>query len=149
MVGSKNTQRFLLVYYKCYFCILECRACGISELETFSFYIFELFLLVNFSTSQLLTFLHWYNFYADSSMAKPVFTTKSSTIHKVDYNEKEKTMEIEFRSGNVYRYYDVPQRMWKIFQLYIECEGSAGSFFNEYLKNQFTSEKVSGNETEG
>jgi hypothetical protein len=39
--------------------------------------------------------------------------------------------------------------MWKIFQLYIECEGSAGSFFNEYLKNQFTSEKVSGNETEG
>lgn len=75
-------------------------------------------------------------------MAKPVFTTKSSTIHKVDYNEKEKTMEIEFRSGNVYRYYDVPPRMWKIFQLYIECEGSAGSFFNEYIKNQFTSEKI-------
>ncbi len=75
-------------------------------------------------------------------MAKPVFTTKSSTIHKVDYNEKEKTMEIEFRSGNVYRYYDVPPRMWKIFQLYIECEGSAGSFFNEYIKNQFTSEKL-------
>jgi lysyl-tRNA synthetase class 2 len=32
--------------------------------------------------------------------------------------------------------------MWKIFLLYIECEGSAGSFFNEYVKNQFTSEKV-------
>jgi len=77
-------------------------------------------------------------------MAKPVFTTKSSTIHKVDYNEKEKTMEIEFRSGNVYRYYDVPPRMWKIFQLYVECEGSAGSFFNEYIKNQFTSEKLTG-----
>jgi len=75
-------------------------------------------------------------------MSKPVFTTKSSTIHRVDYNEKEKMMEIEFRSGNVYRYYNVPPRMWKIFQLYIECEGSAGSFFNEYIKNQFTSEKV-------
>jgi hypothetical protein len=84
----------------------------------------------------------WYNFYTNHFMAKPVFTTKSSTIHKVDYNEKEKTMEIEFRNGNVYRYYDVPQRMWKIFQLYIECEGSAGSFFNEYIKNQFTSEKI-------
>ena len=75
-------------------------------------------------------------------MAKPIFTTKSTTIHKVDYNEPEKAMTIEFRSGNVYRYLDVPPRMWKIFQLYIECEGSAGSFFNEYIKNQFNSEKV-------
>lgn len=96
---------------------------------------------------------HWYNFYCKLTMAKPVFTTKSSTIHKVDYNEKEKSLEIEFRSGNIYRYYDVPPRMWKIFQLYIECEGSPGSFFNEYVKNQFTSEKIrdvnSMNEEEG
>jgi KTSC domain-containing protein len=84
----------------------------------------------------------WYNFYICMYMTKPVFTTKSSTIHKVDYDDKEKMMEIEFRSGNVYRYYNVPPRMWKIFQLYIECEGSAGSFFNEYIKNQFTSEKL-------
>jgi hypothetical protein len=84
----------------------------------------------------------WYNFYSLLFMSKPVFTTKSSTIHKVDYDPQEKAMEIEFRSGNVYRYYDVPPRMWKIFQLYIECEGSAGSFFNEYIKNQFTSEKM-------
>jgi lysyl-tRNA synthetase class 2 len=92
----------------------------------------------------------WYNFLCVyllfPAMAKPVFTTKSSTIHRVDYNEKEKMMEIEFRTGNVYRYYNVPPRMWKIFQLYIECEGSAGSFFNEYIKNQFTSEKMSGKE---
>ena len=51
-------------------------------------------------------------------------------------------LEIEFRNGSVYHYYDVPPRMWKIFQLYIECEGSAGSFFNEYIRNQFTSEKI-------
>ena len=77
-----------------------------------------------------------------SLMSKPVFTSKSSTIHRVDYNEKEKVMEIEFRTGNVYRYYNVPPRMWKIFQLYVECEGSAGSFFNEYIKNQFSWEKI-------
>jgi hypothetical protein len=88
------------------------------------------------------SFSWWYNFYTPYCMAKPVFTTKSSTIHKVDYNEKEKTMEIEFRSGNIYRYYDVPPRLWKVFQLYVECEGSAGSFFNEYIKSQFTSEKI-------
>lgn len=75
-------------------------------------------------------------------MSKPVFTTKSSTIHKVDYQEPEKMLDIEFRSGNVYRYYDVPPRLWKVFQLYIECEGSPGSFFNEYIKSQYTSEKI-------
>src|SRR5215212_6024003 len=92
----------------------------------------------DFRCQQLL----WYNFYIRNIMAKPVYTTKSSTIHKVEYNEQEKVMEIEFRSGNTYRYYEVPPRMWKIFQLYIECEGSAGSFFNEYIKSNFTSEKV-------
>ena len=34
-------------------------------------------------------------------MAKPVFTTRSSMIHKVDYHEKEKTLEIEFRTGQL------------------------------------------------
>ena len=75
-------------------------------------------------------------------MSKSLFTTKSSTIHRMDYLEQEKLLEIEFRTGNVYRYHNVPVRLWKVFQLYVECEGSAGSFFNEYIKNQFTSEKV-------
>jgi lysyl-tRNA synthetase class 2 len=75
-------------------------------------------------------------------MSKPIFTTKSTSIHKVDYSESEKALDIEFRSGNVYRYHDVPQRLWKVFQLYIECEGSPGSFFNEYIKSQYTSEKI-------
>lgn len=75
-------------------------------------------------------------------MSKPIFTTRSSTIHRVDYHEAEKTLDIEFRSGNVYRYYEVPPRLWKVFQLYIECEGSPGSFFNEYIKSQYTSEKI-------
>ena len=75
-------------------------------------------------------------------MSKSIFTIKSSTIHKIEYIEQEKTLEIEFRSGNVFRYYNVPSRLWKVFQLYIECEGSAGSFYNEYIKNQFNSEKL-------
>lgn len=75
-------------------------------------------------------------------MAKAVFTTKSTTMHKVDYNEKEKHLDIEFRSGNVYRYFNVPVRLYKVLELYIECEGSPGSFFNEYIKGQYTNEKI-------
>lgn len=84
-------------------------------------------------------------------MSKAVYTSRSTTIHKADYNDQEKYLDLEFRSGNVYRYYDVPQRLWKVFELYIECEGSPGSFFNEYIKGQYTSEKikdVSGGESE-
>jgi len=84
----------------------------------------------------------WYNFYITIGMAKAVFTAKSSTIHRMSYDEKEQALEIEFRSGNVYRYKDVPPRLWKVFQMYIDVEGSAGSFFNEYIKNQFPSEKI-------
>ena len=75
-------------------------------------------------------------------MSKPIFTTRSTSIHRVDYNEQEKSLDIEFRSGNVYRYRDVPPRLWKVFELYIECEGSPGSFFNEYIKSQYSSEKI-------
>lgn len=75
-------------------------------------------------------------------MSKPIFTTRSTSIHKVGYHEQEKSLDIEFRSGNVYRYRDVPPRLWKVFQLYIECEGSPGSFFNEYIKSQYSSEKI-------
>lgn len=75
-------------------------------------------------------------------MSKAVFTAKSSTIHKVEYLAKEKALEIEFRSGNVYHYHNVPERLWKVFELYLACDGSAGSFFNEYIKNQYPSEKV-------
>lgn len=74
-------------------------------------------------------------------MAKPVFTTRSSTISSVTYTEKEKVMEIEFRSGNTYRYYNVPFSLWKDFQLHIKDNGSAGWFFNAYIKNRFAFEK--------
>jgi lysyl-tRNA synthetase class 2 len=75
-------------------------------------------------------------------MSKFLFTTNSSTIHKVDYKEQDKILEIEFRSGNIHYYQQVPTRLWKVFQLYIECGGSAGSFFNEYIKNNFPAEKI-------
>jgi hypothetical protein len=76
-------------------------------------------------------------------MERPVFTKKSSTIHKVSYDPRQQHMEIEFRTGDVYRYFEVPSRLWQLFRLYIDCQGSAGAFFNEYVKNRFRSRKQS------
>ncbi|HEX6334610.1 MAG TPA: KTSC domain-containing protein [Flavisolibacter sp.] len=75
-------------------------------------------------------------------MSSTLYTPRSSTIHRICYREDEALLEIEFRTGNVYHYYDIAPRMWKLFLLYIECEGSAGTFFNEYIRNRFTCEKV-------
>ena len=75
-------------------------------------------------------------------MNNTLFTPRSTTLHRVDYEPAGKVMQIEFRSGNVYRYLDVPQRLWAIFKLYVQCDGSPGAFFNEYIKGQFLSEKL-------
>ena len=75
-------------------------------------------------------------------MSSSLLTTRSSTIHKIEYLEREKSLDIEFRSGNVYRYYKIPHRLWKVFKIHIECGGSAGSFFNDFIKKRFNWERV-------
>ncbi len=75
-------------------------------------------------------------------MRELLFTTKSSTINKVEFIEPQKLLEIEFRSGNFYRYHKVPRTLWKIFQQHIENSGSAGAFFNRHIKNQFNFERL-------
>jgi lysyl-tRNA synthetase class 2 len=66
-----------------------------------------------------------------------VNTPGSTTMQKAAYHEKEKSLVIQFRTGKVYRYKEVPARLWKIFLLYIEKAGSAGKFFNEYIRDHF------------
>ena len=75
-------------------------------------------------------------------MSKFLFTKRSSTIHRVEYFDQANALDIEFRSGNVYRYHNVPRSIWTDFKFHIECDGSAGSFFNEYIKNLFKWEKL-------
>jgi len=75
-------------------------------------------------------------------MSSSVVTKNSTTLRKVDYNQTERSLDIEFRTGNVYRYYTVPPQIWKAFQICIENAGSAGQFFNEYIKDQFEFEKL-------
>ena len=74
-------------------------------------------------------------------MSKPVFTTKSTTMHKVDYNEKEKHLDIEFRSGNVYRYADVPPRLWKVFNYILNAKARPVRSLTSTSKDSLTAKK--------
>lgn len=54
----------------------------------------------------------------------------SSNLVSASYDPSGSTMDIEFRGGRVYRYRNVPQRL---FELLVEAP-SAGSFFAQYVK---------------
>lgn len=54
----------------------------------------------------------------------------SSNLVSATYDPAASTMDIEFRGGRVYRYQNVPRRL---FELLIEAR-SAGSFFAQFVK---------------
>jgi hypothetical protein len=60
---------------------------------------------------------------------KPV---ESSTIKSVGYDAEMKALEVEFASGRIYQYYDVPE---EIHNEFISAP-SKGNFFHHKIKNQ-------------
>jgi hypothetical protein len=57
----------------------------------------------------------------------------SSTITSVGYDAGSRTLEVEFTSGAVYRYRDVPERV------HAELLGSdsLGRYFNEHIRDRY------------
>ena len=57
----------------------------------------------------------------------------SSSISSVGYDPDAQVLEIEFTSGDVYQFYDVPE------QVHVEllASGSLGSYFNHYVRNNY------------
>lgn len=62
----------------------------------------------------------------------------SSNLASVGYNPDSETLEVEFKNGNIYEYYNVPQFMHeRLMQA-----GSVGTFFNSEIKNSYACSKV-------
>ena len=61
----------------------------------------------------------------------------SSAIAAVSYDEKERTLEVEFREGETYRYAHVPEFVYREL---LKAE-SAGAFWNS-VKDQYEFVKV-------
>ncbi len=62
----------------------------------------------------------------------------SSAISSVGYDRKAKTLELEFSSGRVYDYYEVPP---KVYAALMSAE-SKGRFVSEQIRGQYRSERV-------
>lgn len=72
---------------------------------------------------------------------KNSFTTpKGQTVQSVSYCKGDKLLTVEMKDGSLHRYAEVPHRLWKVFELYTECEGNPDEFYKNYIKDQFICE---------
>jgi hypothetical protein len=62
----------------------------------------------------------------------------SSNIADVGYDESSMTLEVGFRSGAVYQYFDVPQTVYRDFM----GADSKGTFLNANIKNNYRYTKL-------
>lgn len=62
----------------------------------------------------------------------------SSNVSKIGYEKSSSTLEVEFKNGGTYHYYDVPEHIWEAFK----GANSKGQFIHQNLKGQFRYSKV-------
>jgi len=63
---------------------------------------------------------------------------ESSELRWVGYEESARLLEVEFHSGEIYRYFGVPAGL--VLEL-LEAK-SIGRFFNAHIRSQFVFEKL-------
>jgi hypothetical protein len=65
-------------------------------------------------------------------------TVESSTMRSVGYDPQSRMMEIEFTSGHVYQYSDVPP---EVYQGLVDAE-SQGRYFRQHIRGVFPSQRL-------
>lgn len=65
----------------------------------------------------------------------------SSSISSIGYDESTQTLEIEFNSGTIYQYYDVPSTIYEGI-MNADLHGSYGEYFHKYIKGIYNYLKI-------
>ena len=64
---------------------------------------------------------------------------ESSNLNSVGYDPSTKTLEIEFHSGGIYQYFDVPENTYSE----LISAPSKGKYFHKFIKNVYQYQKAS------
>lgn len=77
-----------------------------------------------------------------SLIAGPIARSQveSSNLRSVGFDAKEKVLEVEFRHGGIYRYFEVPS---EIHASLMKAE-SKGKYFQANIRMKFRFERISG-----
>lgn len=62
----------------------------------------------------------------------------SSNVAAYGYNEETEELYVQFKDGSVYKYYDVPEDVWALFQ----TAPSKGRFVWQMLRDVFPYERI-------
>jgi hypothetical protein len=62
----------------------------------------------------------------------------SSGLRSIGYDRSTHTLEVEFRSGGVYQYNDVPAAIWSE----LKRSESKGKFFLEHVRDHFAATRL-------
>ena len=65
-------------------------------------------------------------------------SVKSSNINSIGYDEDTQTLEVEFSSGDVYQYFNVPP---KEYQALIRAS-SHGKYLNQNVKDKYRFKRI-------
>lgn len=71
-----------------------------------------------------------------------ILTPTSGTTVYIDYSEEKKILEVEFRGGKTYHYYEVGLEIWKAYNDIVESGGSSGRFVNFEIKPNFRYDEI-------
>lgn len=63
---------------------------------------------------------------------------ESSNLRSIGFDPDSSTLEVEFKSGAVWQYYDFPESSWYEF----EASDSLGKFFHREIKGQYSESQV-------
>ncbi len=63
---------------------------------------------------------------------------ESSNLERAKYDEKTSTLEIEFKGGRIYQYFDVPETVFKG----LISASSHGEFFHAQIKGHYRFARV-------
>ena len=75
-------------------------------------------------------------------MAKNYLATPGSeTTLYIKYNQEKKQLEVGFKTGNIYRYFKVPIKIWQGY-LKAAMAGLSGEFFNKFIKGKYKFERI-------
>lgn len=62
----------------------------------------------------------------------------SSNIFSIGYEKGTKTLEVEFKTGAIYQYYNVPQAEYEALM----SASSHGSYFSRNIRNYYTTHRI-------
>lgn len=64
---------------------------------------------------------------------------KSANIRSVGYDPQSATLEVEFTSGDIYQYFNVPEHLYRGLM----NASAYGQFLNDYIRNSYRYQKIS------